>query len=96
MCRRRQPNRDVRRKTIARHDVESDTREQHHIGALGVASAYGQGLEHGHLAGDVEIVYACPEARLGDGDRGAGKRASAVEDHGMIDDRRIESSFVVD
>jgi hypothetical protein len=59
------PPRDMQRKTIARHHVEADPRQQRHTRRLRLVVAPGEGLEDVDLAGDVEVVGSGCEAGIG-------------------------------
>ena len=84
------PALEMRGEAIARNHVEADAGHERHAGALRLGVAREKRLEHVDLAGDVEIMRALPNTRVGHRPRRGGKRAGGVEDDRNTFQRGVE------
>ncbi len=90
MGRVREPALQMRGEAIARNHVEADARQERHSGSLRLGVPRGERLEHVDLAGDVEIVRAFPQARVGYCARRGGERAGGAEDDSDVFQRGVD------
>ena len=96
MGRGRQAVLRFRRQAVGGDDVEPRSRQQRDAGGPRLGVARGERLQHGELAGDVQVVGAGAQASVDERRGGAREWARAVEHHGDPRERRGHRRGIVD